>query len=144
MLVAAGERFGRTLVLSADDIRAGGLVLHDLNPLHHDEAAARAAGYATVSASGAHTGGILMAMTATHFSQPTPAGHARRVLGLGFEIRFSAPVFAGEAVDYVWTVDRATWKPSLAGWVTELTGGATTARGPVLRATGRVLVRPPA
>ena len=67
--------------------------MHDLNPLHHDVAAARAAGYRGLIASGTQLGSVFMAMTATHFAKPArrrPA--ALSALGMGFDIRFRAPV----------------------------------------------------
>lgn len=136
-----GERFARALVLGEDEIRAAATLLADHNPLHHDVRAARAEGYEGVSASGAHTGALLMALTATHFSQAAEDGSARSALGLGFELRFSRPVFAGEEIELFWRIAALTWKPSLRGWVTELQGGASSPRGPVLKATGRILLR---
>lgn len=136
-----GERLSRRLRLSADDIRIGAALLGDHNPLHHDAHAARAEGYAGLSASGAHTGALLMSLTATHFSAPADDGRPRSPLGLGFELRFSRPVFADEDIELHWTVAALTWKPGLRGWIAELEGGASTPRGAVLKASGRVLLR---
>src|ERR1700754_4899990 len=110
-----GETFTLTVRLSESEIRSGPRLLHDLNPLHHDLAAARAAGYPGLIASGAHTGAIFMGMTATHFSTPAPDGLARSVLGLGFDIRFRAVVFADEDITFRWTVASTVWKASLNG-----------------------------
>jgi acyl dehydratase len=86
-LTRIGETFELCVRLSEAEIIAGARQLHDLNPLHHDLAAARAAGYPGLIASGAHTGAIFMGMTATHFSTPAPSGSPRSILGLGFDIR---------------------------------------------------------
>lgn len=136
-----GHRFARRLVLSEEEIRAAAALLADHNPLHHDAQTARAEGYEGLSASGAHTGALLMALTATHFSQPAEDGTARSPLGLGFELRFSRPVFAGEEIELFWRIAALRWKASLRGWVTELEGGARSPRGAVLEATGRILLR---
>jgi acyl dehydratase len=136
-----GETFMLLVRLSDDAIRAGAQQLHDLNPLHHDMAQARAAGYPGLIASGAHTGAIFMGMTATHFSSPAPDGSARSVLGLGFEIRFRDVVLADEDITFRWTVESSAWKPSLNGYVTRSLGEVHTLRGPVLSGVANLLLR---
>lgn len=142
-LVGAGERFGRRVRLDAADIRAFAKAAGDLNPLHHDDAAARAAGYPALSASGTHTASLFMGLTATHFSQPAPDGRAREVLGMRFELGLRAPVFAGDELEIDWRVTTTHWKPRLNGWITELDGDAHTARGLVLAGRATLLVRFP-
>ncbi len=136
-----GETFTLVVRLSDDAIRVGASQLHDLNPLHHDLAAARAAGYPGLIASGAHTGAIFMGMTATHFSAPAPDGGARSILGLGFEIRFRSVVLADEDITFRWTVESSVWKPSLDGYVTRSLGGVHTPRGMVLSGVSNLLLR---
>ena len=138
---AVGETFTLQLRLRDDEIRAFARQLHDLNPLHHDLAAARAAGYPGLIASGAHTGAVFMGMTATHFSAPAPDGGARSVLGLGFDIRFRAVVHADEDITLRWTVASSVWKQSLAGYVTLCDGEAHTPRGRVLTGIAQLLLR---
>ncbi len=138
-----GETFTLTVRLSEAEISAGARQVYDLNPLHHDLAAARAAGYPGLIASGAHTGAIFMGMTATHFSTPAPDGGLRSILGLGFDIRFRAVVLADEDVVLRWTVTSADWKTSLRGWVTQLAGEVHTPRGLVLSGTANLLLRRP-
>ena len=138
-----GETFTLTVRLSEIEIAAGARQLCDLNPLHHDPAAARAAGYPGLIASGAHTGAIFMGMTATHFSTPAPDGGPRSILGLGFDIRFCAVVLADEDVVLRWTVTGADWKTSLRGWVTKAAGEVHTPRGLVLSGTASLLLRRP-
>ena len=138
---AVGETF--TLVVRFDDeeIRAGARLVHDLNPLHHDLAAARAAGYPGLIASGAHTGAIFMGMTATQFSSPAPDGGARSILGLGFDIRFRKVVLADEDITFRWTVESSLWKPSLGGYVTRSMGEVHTPRGQVLSGISNLLLQ---
>ncbi|MES2099846.1 MAG: MaoC family dehydratase [Pseudomonadota bacterium] len=136
-----GETFTLVVRLSDDAIRAGAQQLHDLNPLHHDIEAARAAGYPGLIASGAHTGAIFMGMTATHFSAPAPDGSPRSVLGLGFEIRFRNVVLADEDITLRWTVERSAWKPSLNGYVTRALGEVRTPRGLALTGVANLLLR---
>ena len=139
--VAVGETFTLVVRLSAAEIAAQARALHDLNPLHQDPAAARAAGHPGLIASGAHTGAIFMGMTATHFAAPAPDGSARSVLGLGFDIRFRAVVRADDDLVFRWTVTGATWKPSLRGWITQAAGEVRTPRGVALTGSANLLVR---
>jgi acyl dehydratase len=136
-----GETFTLSVRLTDTEIIAFARQLHDENPLHHDPSAANAAGYPGLIASGAHTGAIFMGMTATHFSTTTWEGRARRVLGLGFDIRFRAVVFAQEDITLRWTVLSSNWKESLSGYVTRATGQAHTPRGLVLSGTANLLLR---
>ena len=136
-----GETFTLRVRLGDDELRAGARLVHDLNPLHHDLVAARAAGYPGLIASGAHTGAIFMGMTATHFSSPAPDGSPRSILGLGFDIRFRKVVLADEDITFRWTVESSVWKPSLNGYVTRSIGEVYTARGLVLDGVSNLLLR---
>lgn len=153
MPTEVGETCSLALTLTDDDIREGAARVHDLNPIHHDLDAARAAGYPALVASGAHTGAIFMGITATHFSSPfvpapaasTPSAprRPRAMLGLGFEFRFRAVVYAGEPLAMRWVVTGGHWKASLGGWIVEADGSVTTPRGPALVGTTRFLLRSP-
>lgn len=136
-----GETFTLTVRLDDETIRACARQFHDLNPLHHELVAARAAGYPGLIASGAHTGAIFMGMTATHFSAPAPDGSPRSVLGLGFDIRFRAVVLADEDIVFRWTVASSAWKASLGGYLTLANGDAYTPRGQVLAGSATLLLR---
>ena len=138
---AAGDVFTKRLRLSEHEIRAFATSVDDLNPLHHDAAFARAAGYPALIASGTHVGSILMAMTATHYSVPLADGTPRSSLGLGFRITFRAGVVADEDMALRWTVTEVTRKESLRGWITRLDGEAGSARGLLLAASGEILLR---
>jgi acyl dehydratase len=136
-----GETFTLSVRLTDAEIIAFAGQLHDENPLHRDLGAAKAAGYPGLIASGAHTGAIFMGMTATHFSTTSWEGRARRVLGLGFDIRFRAVVLAQEDITLRWTVLSSDWKASLNGYVTRANGLAHTPRGLVLSGTASLLLR---
>jgi acyl dehydratase len=142
-LATVGETFTQRARFSADEIRAFATSVHDHNPLHHHVAAARAAGYRGLIASGTQLGSVFMAMTATHFAQPTGDGRPRLGLGIGFDIRFRAPVYAGEDIDLRWTVTGVAWKESLAGWIARLEGDARSAERLLLSGTGTLLLRSP-
>ncbi|HZV94103.1 MAG TPA: MaoC family dehydratase, partial [Caldimonas sp.] len=136
-----GETFASRLRLGTDEIPAFATSVRDFNPLHHDLAAARAAGYPSLIASGTQVGSLLMALTATHFARPLADGTPRNGLGLGFDIRFRAVVFADEDIDLRWRVTSVARKDRLAGWITTLEGEARSPRGVLLSANGALLLR---
>ena len=141
-----GETFTRRLRIRSDEIPAFATLVHDHNPLHHDGDAARAAGYPGLIASGTQLGSYLMALTATHFAQPTEEGLRRSGLGIGFDIRFRAVVLPDEDIDLRWRVTSLERKDRLDGWITLLEGEARSERALLLSATGTLLLRlgPPA
>ena len=136
-----GERFERRVRLDVDGIRAFATSVDDRNPLHHDEAVARAAGYPGLIASGTQVGSLLMAMTATHFSQPGADGRARAGLGIAIDLPFRALVLADEDNDLQWRVAAVDRKDRLDGWIARLEGEARSARGVLLSGTGTLLLR---
>jgi len=142
-LAEIGETFAQRARFSSAEIRAFATLVHDHNPLHHDAAAARAAGFRGLIASGTQLGSVFMAMTATHFAQATRDGRPRLGLGMGFEIRFRAPVYAEEDIDLRWTVCAIDWKESLAGWIARLEGDARAGATLLLSGTGTLLLRAP-
>jgi acyl dehydratase len=136
-----GETFRLRVHLRDADIPAFANSVHDHNPLHHDLAAAHAAGYPGLIASGTQIGSMLMALTATHFAQPLEDGTPRNGLGMGFDIRFRAVVLADEDIDLRWKVTGLERKDRLEGWIVQLEGDARSARGVLLSATGTLLLR---
>ncbi|MEO8526951.1 MAG: MaoC family dehydratase [Caldimonas sp.] len=138
-----GETFTQRVRIAEDEIPVFANSVHDHNPLHHDLAAALAAGYRGLIASGTQLGSIFMAMTATHFAQPTEGGLKRSGVGMSFEIRFRAPVYADEDIDVRWRVTGVERKDSLDGWITRVEGDARTADTLLLSGTGTLLLRLP-
>ena len=138
-----GETFTLRVRFSDEEIRAFATTVHDFNPLHHDVAAAKAQGYGGLIASGTQLGSVFMAMTATHFAKPGSNGRPRSGVGMGFEIRFRAPVYAGEDIDLRWTVLDVERKESLNGWITRLEGDARTGETLLMSGTGTLLLRQP-
>lgn len=130
-----GETFESTVELSAESIRAFAAASGDFNPLHHDEAAARASRFGSLIASGPQTAALLMGLTATHFS-------ARGApLGLDFRLQFRKAVKAGDTLHLRWTVARVEPKHSLGGDLVSLDGEARNQHGElVLTSTGLLLV----
>ena len=136
-----GETFEKRVRLSDDRIRTFALSVDDHNPLHHDLAVARRAGYPGLIASGTQVGSLLMAMTATHYARPLADGTPRNGLGVGFDLRFKAVVLADEDIDMRWTVTGIERKDRLDGWITVLEGAARSQRGVLIGGTGTLLLR---
>ncbi|WP_232316890.1 DUF1289 domain-containing protein [Candidatus Burkholderia verschuerenii] len=136
-VVMLGESFEATLALSPDSVRHFATLVNDGNPLHHDDAVARASRFGGLIASGTQPTAHLMAMLATHFSQYA------QPLGLEFGIRLTRAVMADDVLTMRWQVIEANWKASLGGDLVKLEGGASNARGDnVMKATATIVVMP--
>jgi len=86
-----GERFERTFVFDADGISAFASMAGDMNPLHHDPAAAAASRFNGMTASGTHTTSIMLGTLATLVSGRGSA------VGLEFSVKLKKAISAGEA-----------------------------------------------
>ena len=135
--VAVGETFARRVTFDESSIRDFAARVGDLNPLHHDADVARRGPYGTIIASGTHPTALMMAATATHYSQ------RYQPLGLEFQFRFVRAVPAGVTLELAWTVVAVAFKESLAGDIVTLDGGARDDAG-TLYTSGRakLLIRP--
>jgi 3-hydroxybutyryl-CoA dehydratase len=113
--VEEGFLMSRSLVLSAQDIRAGAAFLDDRNPLHTDAARAAASRFGELIASGPHIAGLHAALAATDLSA------FGAPLGVEFTVRYVAPVRAG-GLTMTWTVVAVEPKPALDGHFLRLRG----------------------
>ncbi|MDR5736949.1 MULTISPECIES: DUF1289 domain-containing protein [unclassified Caballeronia] len=136
-VVRIGEAFEGTLSLPPDSIRQFATLVDDRNPLHHDDAYARASRFGALIASGTQPTAHLMAMIATHFSQYA------QPLGLEFGIKLTRAVKANDVITMRWRVVEAKWKASLGGDLVKLEGGAVNQAGEtVMKATATIVVMP--
>jgi acyl dehydratase len=136
-VVTIGETFEATLDLPPDSIRHFATLVNDTNPLHHDDAYARASPFGTLIASGTQPAAHLMAMLAAHFSRDA------QPLGLEFGIRLTRAVKANDTLTMRWRVIEAKWKESLNGDLVKLEGGARNQAGEtVIEATATIVVMP--
>jgi acyl dehydratase len=134
--IEVGERFTRTVTIDAGSIRAFATLCGDLNPLHHDDAAAAAGPFGKLIASGPQLASLMMGLDATRLSQ---AGAA---LGLGFDFKFVRAVPAGTVLTIDWTVTGCDYKESLRGWIVDVEGTMKDAAGnPYVSSRGSNLVR---
>ncbi|HEY1998652.1 MaoC family dehydratase [Paraburkholderia sp.] len=138
-VVTIGETLRATLALSADSVKSFATLVHDLNPLHHDDAYAAQSRFGGLIASGTQPTAHFMAMLATHFAQ------FAQPLGLEFDIKLKKAVYAADTLTMTWRVRDAWWKPSLNGDLTQLDGEVVNQRGEtVLLGTSTILVMPKA
>jgi predicted Fe-S protein YdhL (DUF1289 family) len=136
-VVTIGESFEATLELPPDSIKHFATLVNDTNPLHHDDAYARASRFGALIASGTQPTAHLMALVAAHFSKDA------QPLGLEFGIRLTRAVKAHDVLTMHWRVTEAKWKPSLNGDLVKLEGGARNQLGEtVMKATATIVVMP--
>lgn len=132
----AGETFGGEMCLTRQQVRDFAASVGDFNPIHHDDAAAKTAGFEGIIASGPQPAAVFLALAATHFSRQTA------MLGLEFNLKFQRPVFPEVTYRMQWTVVSAEWKEKLQGEIVRLEGSITSSEGEVvLSGSGAVLVR---
>jgi acyl dehydratase len=139
-LVRVGERIEHVARYTRDDISRFATLTLDLNPLHHDREAARAAGLPDVIASGQHTSALMSGLAASHFSRDDD-GVVRNMLCLNFNFAYREPIYADADVTLHWVVSSTEWSASLGGVIAQLEGRATTAHALAVIARGTVLVR---
>jgi 3-hydroxybutyryl-CoA dehydratase len=92
MQVRPRDRFTAEVDLTPAMVSAFAHKVGDLNPVHHDPHYAATTRYQRPIACGAHTTGLLMGLTATHFWQE------KAMVGLEFWFRFRRPIFADETI----------------------------------------------
>jgi acyl dehydratase len=125
-VVTIGETCRSTLALTPESVKSFGLLVNDLNPLHHDEAYAAQSRFGGLIASGTQPTAHFMALLATHFSQYA------QPLGLEFDIKLKRAAHANDTLTFEWRVEEAWWKPSLKGDLVKLAGVASNQNGETL------------
>jgi len=135
MKVQPHDRFSAEVQLTPASVSAFARNVGDLNPVHHDPHYTATTRYQRLIASGAHTTGLLMGLTAAHFSQDTA------MVGLEFWFRFRRPVFADETIRLEWLVIAVRPNARLGGDIVDLRGRIRNQAGETaVGAKGRVLV----
>jgi acyl dehydratase len=107
----------------------------DDNPVHHDPRFAATTRYGRPIASGTHTTALLLALSASHFSQ------GMSMVGLEYWVRFRRPIYADETIRLEWLVIKVTPNQKLGGDIVELRGRILGQDGKTsLGAKGRLLI----
>jgi acyl dehydratase len=120
-----GEECTRVVELTPDGIARFATLAGDENPLHHDEAHARATRFGGLIASGTQPVALLMGLAATYFSRDAAA------LGLDFSFRLRKAAHAGDALLLRWRVARVQPKEKLAGELVSLEGEVRNGAGEI-------------
>lgn len=129
------ERFSSEVKLTPATVVAFADAAGDSNPIHHDADFAATTRFGRPTASGPHTTALLLALTASHFSQKGA------MLGLEFWVRFRRPIYADETIVLEWLVIKVTENEKLRGEIVELRGRIKGQDGKTcVGAKGRVLV----
>lgn len=136
MRVRPSERFSKTLRLTEAEIASFATAVGDPNPIHHDAEYAAGTRYGGIVASGPQTTALLLALTASHFSEIGP------MVGLEFTTIFKAGVPANDDLTLEWLVIRVEPKRN-GSLLVELRGRLRTSAGiTAVGAKGKVLVTP--
>jgi acyl dehydratase len=135
MNIRPHHRFSSQVTLTPAGVAEFARGVGDLNPIHHDPAYAAETRFTRPIASGTQTTALLMALTATHFSERAA------MVGLEFWFRFRRAVFADETIRLEWLVISVRPHPRLGGDVVDLRGRVLNQAGETaVGAKGRVLV----
>ena len=135
MNVRPRDRFASQVTLTPTSVAEFARGIGDLNPVHHDSEYAAGTRFKRPIASGTQTTALLMALTATHFSQRSA------MVGLEFWFRFRRAIFADETICLEWLVISVRPHPRLGGNVVDLRGRVLNQAGETaVGAKGRVLV----
>jgi acyl dehydratase len=138
--IQTGEKLGRMVRYSAQQVIDFARMSFDTNPLHRDEDAARQASYTGIIASGQQTAAMMMGMVASYFSRDDD-GVAREMLCLNFNFAFKAPIHPGEDVTMRWSVLSVDYNARLGGWIGQLSGAAACNGIDCVVSRGTVLVK---
>ena len=129
------ERFSSEVTLTPQMAIDFATAAGDNNPIHHDAEFAATTRFHRPTASGPHTTALLLALTASHYSQKGA------MLGLEFWVRFRRAIYADETIRLEWMVIKVTPNKKLKGDVVELRGRIKGQDGKTaLGAKGRVLL----
>lgn len=113
---STGEEFSKTLVFTPELVKEFALLGGDPNPLHHDEAYAKASRFGGLIASGGQCTAMMMGPVAGFLTARKPA------VGLEFNFKFLKAVPASGVYDLHWQIIDINYKPSLKGHLIKCEG----------------------
>jgi acyl dehydratase len=131
---AVGDTFGATVAITEEHLARGAALIGDFNPLHVDEAFARASPF----------GGRILHGVLTSALISAPFGNLVAGTALGYlqhDARFLAPVRPNDTLKITWTVRELARKPARGGGIVVADAEAVNQHGVcVATAHGRMLV----
>ena len=113
--VRVGATFATTLTVTETHLVLGAGLIGDFNPHHVDETYAKETRFGTRILHGMFTGAIMGAPLGMYF-------HGTAIAFLEHNVRFTAPVRAGDTLTTTWTIVEKIDKPRHAGGVVVLDG----------------------
>jgi len=135
MNVQPHDRFSAEYSLTPETVSSQAYSVGDDNPVHHDPRFAAKTRYGRPIASGTHTTALLLALSASHFSQ------GMSMVGLEYWVRFRRPIYADETIRLEWLVIKVTPNRKLGGNIVDLRGRILGQDGKTaLGAKGRLLI----
>ena len=134
MPLRVGDSEAREILLTAEDVVRYAALCGDTNPLHHDEAAARASRFGGLIASGAHTLALLTGFCAAFTTSRAPC------VGLEFSYQLRRPARPGDVLHLRWEVVAVEPSERMGGDVVTLRGQMRDQHGALLvGASGKAL-----
>ncbi len=115
--VKIGFSFEKTIKLSEEDIATFAKLSGDMNPLHHDEKAAKLSRFGSIIASGPQSSSLFMGTIATNIAP----GYT--MLGMKIDGEFKAPVKPNINLQIKWVVTTVIPKGKLNGYIVTCDGG---------------------
>lgn len=113
---STGEEFSKTLVFTPELVKEFALLGGDPNPLHHDEAYAKASRFGGLIASGGHCTAAMMGPIADFLTA------RKNAVGLEFTFKFHKAVPALGDYSLYWQISGITYKPVLKGHLIQFVG----------------------
>jgi len=113
--VSIGATFSATLTVSETHLVLGAGLIGDFNPHHVDESYAKGSRFGTRILHGMLTGAIMGAPLGMYF-------HGTAIAFLEHNVRYVAPVRAGDTLTTTWTIAGKHDKPKHAGGIVDLHG----------------------
>ena len=123
--VRIGETFSSTMTVTETHLVLGAGLIGDFNPHHVDERYAKGSRFGGRILHGMLTGAIMGAPLGMRF-------HGTAIAFLEHNVRFTAPVFAGDTLTTTWTVAAKLDKPKHAGGIVVLNGECCNQDGAVV------------
>lgn len=103
------ETFGKQWQFDEKSVKEFAILAGDLNPLHHDETAAKNSRFSKLIVSGRQYVAMMMGVVATFVSARQSA------LGLEFNFQLKKAIFANEAIDIQWKISKIEFNKKLNG-----------------------------